>query len=56
MAEQAALFVFSRDYYWTPKISTFLEYKFLNYVALDLGNGNRQVGQQLVGAGVRFNP
>jgi opacity protein-like surface antigen len=43
------------DYYWTCKWSTFVEYKFLDYVALDVGNGNKQVGQHLVGAGIRFH-
>jgi opacity protein-like surface antigen len=43
------------DYYWTCKFSTFVEYKFLDYVALDVGNGHKQVGQQLVGAGMRFH-
>jgi opacity protein-like surface antigen len=43
------------DYYWTCKMSTFVEYKFLDYVAMDVGNGHKQVGQQLVGAGIRFN-
>ena len=43
------------DYYWTCKWSTFVEYKFLDYVALDVGNGHKQVGQQLVGAGIRFH-
>jgi hypothetical protein len=32
-----------------------VEYKFLDYVALDVGNGNKQVGQHLVGAGIRFH-
>jgi len=35
--------------------STFVGYKYLEYVALDVGNGNKQVGQQLVGAGIRFD-
>ena len=43
------------DYYWTCKFSTFAEYHFLDYVALDVGNGHHQVGQQLVGAGIRFH-
>ncbi|MGB8342453.1 MAG: hypothetical protein WCE51_12750 [Chthoniobacterales bacterium] len=43
------------DYYWTPKYSTFLEYKFLDYTALDVGNGNHHIGQQLVGAGFRIH-
>ena len=43
------------DYYWTPKYSTFLEYKFLDYTALDVGNGSHHIGQQLVGAGLRIH-
>jgi opacity protein-like surface antigen len=43
------------DYYWTCRWSTFVEYKYLNYIALDVGNGHKQVGQQLVGAGIRFH-
>jgi opacity protein-like surface antigen len=43
------------DYYWTPNISTFLEYHYLGYVALDVGDGSHKFGQNLVGAGVRFH-
>jgi opacity protein-like surface antigen len=43
------------DYYWTCKWSTFVEYHYLDYVALDVGNGNHQIGQHLVGAGIRFH-
>ena len=43
------------DYYWTCKFSTFVEYHFLDYVALDVGEGHHQVGQHLVGAGMRFH-
>jgi len=43
------------DYYWSCKWSTFIEYHYLDYVALDVGNGNHQFGQHLVGAGVRFH-
>ena len=43
------------DYYWTCKMSTFVEYHYLDYVALDVGNGNHQFGQHLVGAGIRFH-
>jgi opacity protein-like surface antigen len=43
------------DYYWTPDISTFVEYHYLGYVALDVGDGNHKFGQNLVGAGVRFH-
>jgi opacity protein-like surface antigen len=43
------------DYYWSCKWSTFVEYHYLDYVALDIGNGNHQFGQHLVGAGLRFH-
>ena len=46
------------DYYFTPKISTFIEYKFLEYTASqsDFGNSSSRVlGQQLLGAGIRFH-
>lgn len=43
------------DYYWTCKVSTFVEYHYLDYVALDVGDGNHQFGQHLVGAGLKFH-
>ena len=44
------------DYYWNPKFSTFLEYKFLNYTSTQINtNQSRNLGQQLVGAGLRFH-
>lgn len=46
------------DYYFTPKTSMFIEYKFLEYTAsqVDFGNANdRTLGQQLLGAGFRFH-
>jgi opacity protein-like surface antigen len=44
------------DYYWTPKFSTFVEYKFLNYTSTQINtNESRNLGQQLVGAGLRFH-
>jgi len=43
------------DYYWSCKFSTFVEYHFLDYVALDVGEGNHQVGQHLVGGGLRVH-
>ena len=43
------------DYYWTCKFSTFVEYHYLDYVALDVGDGNHQFGQHLVGAGIKFH-
>jgi opacity protein-like surface antigen len=43
------------DYYWSCKWSVFAEYHVLDYVALDVGNGRHQLGQHLVGGGVRFH-
>jgi len=44
------------DYYWTPKFSTFVEYKFLDYTSTQINtNESRNLGQQLVGAGLRFH-
>jgi opacity protein-like surface antigen len=45
------------DYYFTPKMSTFIEYHYLEYTGsqFDNSNSNRNVGQQLVGAGLRFH-
>jgi opacity protein-like surface antigen len=43
------------DYFFTPKFSAFVEYKFLEYTSTQWNtNQNRALGQQLVGAGVRF--
>jgi opacity protein-like surface antigen len=42
------------DYYFTPKISTFIEYKFLDDVDVNI-NLNHNLGQHLVGAGVRYH-
>jgi opacity protein-like surface antigen len=43
------------DYYFDCKWSIFAEYHYLEYIALDIGNGNHHLGQHLVGAGVRFH-
>src|SRR5437773_3265789 len=44
------------DYYWTPKFSTFIEYKFLDYTSTQINtNQSRNLGQQLVAAGVRVH-
>jgi opacity protein-like surface antigen len=40
------------DYYFTEKLSAFIEYKFLNY---EDGYFNDRVGQQLVGLGLRIH-
>lgn len=43
------------DFYFTEKVSGFIEYKFLNYEDSDLGPSDDAVRQQLVGAGIRFH-
>jgi opacity protein-like surface antigen len=44
------------DYYFTPKFSTFVEYKFLDYTSTQINtNESRNLGQHLVGAGLRFH-
>ena len=44
------------DYYWTPKISTFVEYHYLTYTSTQINTREeRNLGQHLVGAGVRFH-
>jgi opacity protein-like surface antigen len=44
------------DYYWTPKFSTFIEYHYLNYTSSQINtNQSRDLGQHLVGAGVRVH-
>src|SRR5205823_2412693 len=43
------------DYFFTPNISAFIEYKFLDYTSTQINtNKDRNLGQQLLGAGVRF--
>ncbi len=44
------------DYYWTPKFSTFIEYHYLNYTSSQINTDqSRDLGQHLVGAGLRFH-
>lgn len=44
------------DYYFNPKFSTFIEYKFLEYTASQADIGDERVlGQHLLGAGLRFH-
>jgi opacity protein-like surface antigen len=44
------------DYYWNPKFSTFIEYHYLNYTSTQIEtNKSRDLGQHLVGAGLRFH-
>ena len=55
-ADLAWQIIAGSDYYWTPKISTFIEYKFLEYTSTQINtNDNRVLGQQLLGAGLRFH-
>src|SRR5436309_1657848 len=55
-ADLAWQVVAGTDYYWTPKFSTFIEYKFLEYTSTQINtNQNRVLGQQLLGAGVRLH-
>ena len=43
------------DYYWTPKFATFIEYHYLDYTSTQINTSeSRDLGQHLVGAGVRF--
>lgn len=43
------------DYFFTPKLSAFIEYRFLQYTSTQLNtNQNRALNQHLVGAGVRY--
>src|SRR5215470_1906370 len=43
------------DYFFNPQWSAFIEYKYLNYQSTQIDtNKNRALGQQLLGAGVRF--
>src|SRR4029077_17564862 len=43
------------DYYFNPKTSIFIEYKFLEYTAEPDWGQSRELGQQLLGAGLRFH-
>jgi opacity protein-like surface antigen len=55
-ADLAWQIIAGTDYYWTPKFSTFIEYKFLNYTSTQIDtNEDRDLRQHLVGAGVRFH-
>src|SRR5882672_4915837 len=54
-ADLAWQIVAGSDYYWTPKFSTFVEYKFLNYTSTQINTRqDRDLRQQLLGAGVRL--
>ena len=55
-ADLAWQIVAGSDYYWTPKLSTFIEYKFLNYTSTQINTRqDRDLRQQLLGAGVRLH-
>ena len=55
-ADLAWQIIAGADYYWNPKFSTFIEYKFLEYTTTQINTDqNRDLGQQLVGAGLRFH-
>jgi opacity protein-like surface antigen len=55
-ADLAWQIVAGSDYYWNPKFSTFLEYKYLNYTSTQIDTRvDRDLGQHLIGAGVRFH-
>ena len=55
-ADLAWQIIAGSDYYWTPKFSTFIEYKFLNYTSTQIDtHDDRDLRQHLVGAGLRFH-
>ncbi len=55
-ADLAWQIIAGTDYYWTPKFSTFIEYKYLNYTSTQINTSKtRDLGQQLIGAGLRFH-
>jgi opacity protein-like surface antigen len=55
-ADLAWQIIAGSDYYWTPKLSTFIEYKFLEYTSTQINtNDSRVLGQHLLGAGVRLH-
>src|SRR5438309_2186550 len=55
-ADLAWQIIAGADYYWNPKFSTFIEYHFLEYTSTQLNtNQTRDLGQQLVGGGLRFH-
>jgi opacity protein-like surface antigen len=54
-ADLAWQVVAGSDYFFTPNISAFIEYHFLNYTSTQIDtNQDRDLRQHLVGAGVRF--
>jgi opacity protein-like surface antigen len=54
-ADLAWQIVAGSDYFFTPNFSAFVEYKYLNYTSTQINTRqDRDLGQQLLGAGVRF--
>jgi opacity protein-like surface antigen len=54
-ADLAWQVVAGSDYFFNPQWSAFIEYHYLNYTSTQIDtNQNRDLGQHLVGAGVRF--
>ena len=54
-ADLAWQIVAGSDYFFSPNMSAFIEYHYLNYTSTQIEtNQDRDLGQQLVGAGVRF--
>jgi opacity protein-like surface antigen len=54
-ADLAWQVVAGSDYFFTPKFSAFIEYKFLDYTSTQINTRqDRDLKQQLLGAGVRF--
>ena len=54
-ADLAWQVVAGADYFFNPNMSAFIEYHYLNYTSTQLEtNQDRDLGQHLVGAGVRF--
>jgi len=54
-ADLAWQIVAGSDYFFTHNMSAFIEYKYLNYTSTQIEtNQDRDMGQQLLGAGVRF--
>jgi opacity protein-like surface antigen len=54
-ADLAWQVVAGSDYFFRPNMSAFIEYHYLNYTSTQIDtNQSRDLGQHLVGAGVRF--
>src|SRR5438094_7355788 len=54
-ADLAWQVVAGSDYFFTPNISAFIQYHYLDYTSTQIDtNESRDLGQHLVGAGVRF--